>query len=361
MPPRRPLLLASAVLSVLAAGCGDVQVIPFPGGGSSRETCSATESCTIVTLAAGRAQPAALAVDSTHVYWVDRGNKPGTAAILRTLKLGGPVELLAEGQGIVASLALDQDSVYWTNLASEGLDPAFVAVMKVPKAGGAPEALSPVQSNPWGVATGDGQVFWTNLPPDGKPTSEGELWSMPAGGGTATLLASGQKTPISVAQHHGQVFWLDGGIAPGEGSAVMSVPVSGGEPVTLASGSFFPLGLGVDDSGLYFSNNRSEAGLGNVMTVPLDGGEATTLAEGQDHPSSVVPFGDHLYWTNSGSMDQGSVGAVMKLATGASEPTAMVEGDTAHPWGLAVDETHVYWTDGAAGLVQRMDRCCPAK
>ncbi len=358
LPPTA--LLAAALLVTLGAGCDDVKVIPFPSSsGSSQDTCSLPESCTVVTLAAQRAQPSALALDGTHVYWVDRGGDPGTAAILKTLKHGGPVELLAAGQGIVSSLAVDDTHVYWTNLQSPGVDPAIVAVMRVSKDGGSPEAQSPVQSNPWGVATGDGQVVWTNLPADGAPVTTGEVWTMPAGGGEPMLLAPGQKTPISVTVQAGRVYWLNGGVAPGEESAVMAAPAGGGEIVELCKGSFFPLGLGVDEGQVYFTNSRTTEGKGNVMKVPLAGGEAEIVAGEQDHPASVVRRGDHLYWTNSGSTDPDSRGGIMKLAMDASAPTPMLESGAAHPFGLAVDETHVYWTDGAAGKVLKMNRCCP--
>ncbi|MFO0755418.1 MAG: hypothetical protein U0359_02940 [Byssovorax sp.] len=354
------IALATIFLSFLA-GCGDVTLLPFPSGSSERDTCSAVESCTVVTLADQRPGPSALAVDTTHVYWVDRGGGGGTSAIVRELKAGGEVEVLATGQGNVPSLALDQTHVYWTNLAGPDIDPSLVAVMRVPKEGGDAEALSPVQTNPWGLATAEGQVLWTNLPAGGAATPTGEVWTMPASGGEAMLLASGQKTPISLAVQGGTAYWLNGGSAPGEESAVLAANTSGGEAMTLAEGAFFPLGLSVDESSVYFTNTRTMEGMGNVMKVPVGGGDPAVVAEAQDHPSTVVRSGDHLFWTNAGSADAGSIGAVMKLGDKADKPTVMVDGSTLHPFGLAVDDAHVYWTDGPAGRVLRMDRCCPAK
>ena len=55
------------------------------------------------------------------------------------------------------------------------------------------------------------------------------------------------------------------------------------------------------------------------------------------------------------------VAEVLRRHPEAGRGRLVIEGEMAHPWGLAVDEAHVFWTDGAAGKVLRMDRCCPAK
>lgn len=73
-----------------------------------------------------------------------------------------------------------------------------------------------------------------------------------------------------------------------------------------------------------------------------------TLASGQRRPYSVAVDATHVYWTNQGD------GTVMKCAlTGCDDhPTTLATGQN-NPYGVAVDATHVYWVTYGGGTVMK--------
>ena len=69
-------------------------------------------------LASERDHPFAIAVDSTSVYWVDRGSQPGNGSVNKVPIGGTTVTPLATGQTQPWDLTVDSTYVYWT---SQGL------------------------------------------------------------------------------------------------------------------------------------------------------------------------------------------------------------------------------------------------
>ncbi len=81
-----------------------IQTAPKAGGG-------------VITLAtmSGTVLPTALAVDQTHVYWVNFESKELCGSIMRVAKTGGTPEVFASDQDLPIALTLDAQTVYWTN------------------------------------------------------------------------------------------------------------------------------------------------------------------------------------------------------------------------------------------------------
>jgi hypothetical protein len=61
--------------------------------------------------------PVAMAVDSTHVYWLESPDSSQPSGVLaRAARApGSPKEVLARGQAHPAALVLDDDAIYWVN------------------------------------------------------------------------------------------------------------------------------------------------------------------------------------------------------------------------------------------------------
>jgi hypothetical protein len=76
----------------------------------SGDSGSSSRAGNPVTLASGRNQPWALALDSTYLYWTD----DGSGAVMKVPLAGGSPFTLAAGQDGAADIAVDSASVYWT-------------------------------------------------------------------------------------------------------------------------------------------------------------------------------------------------------------------------------------------------------
>jgi hypothetical protein len=75
------------------------------------------------------------------------------------------------------------------------------------------------------------------------------------------------------------------------------------------------------------------------MQVPVGGGTPTTLAAGQAWPYFIAVDATHVYWTN---FDDGTV---MKVSLAGGTPATLATGPgQSYAVGIAVDATSVYWT-----------------
>ncbi len=114
------------------------------------------------------------------------------------------------------------------------------------------------------------------------------------------------------------VYWTDAGACSTDAGlscsgAVRSALKNGGSPKSLAAGLVNPAGIALDSTSVYWVNAgvcNVDGGIscqdGTVMKMPLGGGEPTTIASGQGKPVGIVVDSTSVYWTNEAS------GTVMK-------------------------------------------------
>ena len=94
-----------------------------PGGGGSNEVGDASTEDAWPSpdggtlLASGQANPGALAVDKTHVYWLNGGGGVTPASVMRVPIGGGTPTQLANAQS-PSGIALDATSLYWSDSGS---------------------------------------------------------------------------------------------------------------------------------------------------------------------------------------------------------------------------------------------------
>jgi len=87
-------------------------------------------------------------------------------------------------------------------------------------------------------------------------------------------------------------------------------------------------------------------GLGSLPCSPQ------TVAEDQGNPFGVAVNSSHVYWTNSGD------NTVMRCSISASLPCTgqvVASGETSEPVGMALSATHIYWAVNTPGTIRR----CP--
>jgi hypothetical protein len=143
----------------------------------------------------------------------------------------------------------------------------------------------------------------------------------------------------------------DGG---GDAGADASPCDDGGACVVAAAAFAGDLAAAVlDGTSLYLAESRT---LGRILHVSLESGVVRTLASDQPMPAGLAVDGTHVYWSNSaeGSPRPGA-GAVMKVAKSGGAPITLA-GMLYEPRGIAVDGADVFFATWADGNLRRIDK-----
>jgi hypothetical protein len=243
------------------------------------------------------------------------GSPPVTTTL--TSKLESP-------EGITSALSGINTEIFWTDYLSGSI------FQGVPNGPGMITAKSIAQGNyPYHVAADQQFVYWTNegtaatMPPNGSVSSL-DYTSMTA---TPTALAANQDTPREIAlavttdaQGHASatsVYWATF-VDDGAITRVDLTPAPG-PPVVMASGLAFPNGIAVDATYVYWSNRNA----GTIMSLPLKatpGTAPTVLATNQQAPGEMAVDATAVYWINGGNTAKtnGSIVSLAKATTAAS-------------------------------------------
>ncbi len=246
--------------------------------------------------------------------------------------LGGECEVgtcqpvvLVEGESAPLNVAVDETHVYWTNFQASG------SVVRATSSGGNRTVLTDAVS-PFDLALDDESVFFT---------SDDEIARVPKVGGASTPLISGTGEPRGVAVDDSDVFYVDLGNADGD---VESIPKMGGGEDVLAANESSPRFLTVMNGFVYWTDDADAT----VSRVAADGmGAVEVLATDQVGAWDIFSTPDLLAWTNLA--DVGEV-KWLSLEDLMDERTLAI---SLRPWGIAIDDAHVYWTTEEDGTVQR--------
>jgi hypothetical protein len=230
--------------------------------------------------------------------------------------------VLAANQKSPDALTVDDQNVFWVNL-----DKTEGGVFSVPKAGGPVTALyqGPMRN---AYSLGHDGVSLYFATPD-------QIVSVPVGGGAAKILASsGPASGVAVA--NGEVYWIELPAAgdPTSLAIAKKVSVGGGVPVTIPfPDAANPLHRRAEV--VTASTDAVYVGFADdILRIPLDGGAPTWTALGQVQAFAVDAT--QLYFTTGDSAVESvskSCGPRMRLARGLA------------PFGVAVDDSAVYFTD----------------
>jgi hypothetical protein len=250
------------------------------------------EGGVVTDLAGSQHGPYVDSVELGHVYW-------GTwydGVVRRVAVDGGPVgDVISHAPEVPVSVAVEGAEVYSTILSSGD-------VLSAPADGTSMQTIATKQSKPNGIAKDGDDLYWFN-------TCDGGIMTMPANGGTSSLFAPTQPAAAGsvVSVHDGYIYWVDG------------------------------------------TNEE----LGSIHRVPLEAGVAEVVADAELWPSSVVVDDSGVYWAN---WDEGTINWA---SHDGSESEVIVSGLTSSGGGavtIAVDETHIYFTNRDAGQVLRTDK-----
>jgi hypothetical protein len=333
-------------------------------------------------LASGQLGPIAIALDAVNLYWLNLGNFTGPGGKAGGYYANGQVmkcaiagcnnapTMLASGWTqpgglpvVPSAIAVDATSVYWT-----GSDPSpmpgqnswgWVLSCAVGGCNQTPTIVASGQDDPTGVAAGPTGVYWTMY-------STGQVANCPvAGAGCGvgpTTLATGQVGPSGIAVDDANVYWTSysGHLTACALSGCGATPTNiwTGQPGSTQAAT---TGIAVDAIRVYWTNGNP-LGTGSVMQCDKEHcpGTLTTLATGRNAPGGIAVDDAFVYWTEIGDFladGQASVlsGGVFRCAINGcnGQPTALAS-NLNRPSAIAVDATHIYWTDVGDGQIMML-------
>jgi hypothetical protein len=290
--------------------------------------------CQSVVLVSAPTGPFAL--DATSIYFAEPGpwnSMSPVGVIMKVAKAGGPVTTLASGRDNPGAVAVDATHVYWTEATG---------LYKLPLSGGAtPVALDAYNMDTASIAADSKNVYWD----DGT----GEVVGIPIAGGTLSIFSpvpQQQTFPAAattIAVDPSNLYWMIGHPT----TSVMREAIGGGTAAALVTSNYLR-GLAVDGADAYYADDS----VGTIMRVAIDGGTPTTLASDQTGPAAIALDPDFVYWTNAGQAESPTgapIGpsnatglSVMKVSR-AGGPPVTLESNQNSPGFIAVDATSVYF------------------
>lgn len=198
------------------------------------------------------------------------------------------------------------------------------------------------------VAVGPSGVTWG--------TSDGFLWRLPFEAGAQPIKLAEGEGEVEDIVLDGQFAYIKagGGHCPHEWCLRRIALVPGQFPSTslgevLHNSSY----MAIDADALYYESANT------VYRLPLHAAGVPMAQELVVYQGTISIYGiavdhDHVYW---GATDDNG-GFVRRIPIDGREktPQDLAKGIMQIVWSVAVDETNVYWTTGATGLVQAMSK-----
>ena len=211
--------------------------------------------------------------------------------------------------------------------------------MELPLDGGPAVVLAStgsLQAN--GLAVSGTSVYWTDF-------RSGAIESIPIGGGTATTITTGENQPQLMAIDSNNVYWaVESGLL--DSGSIMAVPLDGGPAFTVTGGGI-PVGVVAWGAGTIGYTNDTWPG-GSIQSISLDGGNALTVATDVTYPTSIVEQGGSYFFLAQGDGGNSPRSVWTVSVTGGTAQLLYPATGAAH---MAVDATHVFWTDNSVGAV----------
>lgn len=243
-----------------------------------------------------RPDPRRILADATHVYWLELGDK----SLYRTLRGGGvPQEVITTD---VYDFGLRDDAIYWAQESAQ-------TIWLLAKSGGSPSKVVEYGSKILELVADNSGAYWIN--------TSGELLhvSAYAGDNIEKLTQEPCSALRDLTLDSSHVYWTyrGSGAACYQDRAIRRISKGGGPVENIAEGQLAGqvTNIAVDQNSVYWSYVGGTLDWG-IRKIPKIGGSSTLIVAGA---MEVLP--------------------VSVLATISITPTD-----------LAVDSTHLYWTDG---------------
>ena len=178
-------------------------------------------------------------------------------------------------------------------------------------------------------------------------------------GSEITTLATGQISPRAIVVDDASVYWTTES-AEGD-NGVWKLANAGGQPVRLAdTGVRHPIALAVDSMHVYWSDGADGSCGGEpdrdaVLRIPHGGPPNPTGFQILDsfcgRAQTIALDTTRVYWARPNS---GRVPTILKSGNG--NPDELIDPPGTMPFGIAVDDSHAYWTDQESKQVIRAEK-----
>ncbi len=297
--------------------------------------------CGPVALAQGLERPRALSLAGEHVYFAAAGLSPEGGGVFRIGKTAGQQAELVAGvvpnvRGAPVAVALDSRALFVARRMPDALE-------KIPLAGGEgtllwQSASSTTTGSPYAIAIDDTHVHAV------LDAGSAVLVSVPKNGGAARGL--GTENPwdksgfFGVTASSGFVIWS----SPSE---LLRIATSGGTVESVLAGQKGdPRGVVLAGETLYWTDwgSYEPTSAGAVLSCPAAAcTSATTLASGLYGPLDLAVDATHVWVTVVGRGQKG--GSIVKIPREGGEPVVVADGQ-ATPIAIAIDDKAAYWTNG---------------
>ncbi len=172
--------------------------------------------------------------------------------------------------------------------------------------------------------------FWQVVSKNATGNTPSPVWVFVSGnpGEGPAVVSVGLSNPTGLAVDDSFVYWADSG-----SNSIRRTSKSGGAQAGIYAGAVTS-GLAVDGASVYFSDGA------RVLSVPKGGGAGTQLAAAAANRLALDD--GFVYWTNP------AAGLVQRVGKGGGAPTTLASG-LRSPLGIRIKDGFVYWTEAGAG------------
>ena len=190
----------------------------------------------------------------------------------------------------------------------------------------------------------NGHVYWTN-------NNSSEIWRANLDGSSAAPVLTGLVSPIGIAvdPFGKKIYWFDAAA-----NELWRADIDGSNAAALITTDISnPKALAIDASGgkLYWTNNGSSPGLGEIKRADLDGSNIETVTSGLDNPHSIAldTVRGKIYWAETDLQEIHRA----DMAAGVGSETVVI--GLGAPRAVAVDSLRgkLYWADAGTDRIER--------
>jgi hypothetical protein len=253
-------------------------------------------------------------VDEAFVYWLNAGSANGAGELKRVATTGDDqdVPTLSMGEKRPAAIAIDSGLIYFVDQGDLDLNGVFVpgtgSLRRFDPATAATTTLVDGLDAPSGLSVRDGVATWTAsgrgalvdidgkgmaIPTFAEGTGSVEQWA----NGQRSVVAMGLNAPVAVVVTAPHTYWLDRGVKRGTGRLMR-------EDATIADGLDFPGALAVDGVDVYVAVTGAEDEImEGVVSRHRLGAPETKIAASQQLPRGIAVDRHLVYWVDFGRVD----------------------------------------------------------